>query len=69
MFVAVVRNLGAVVGTEGAVESIPGNEGRVAPAATGARSHAVSPCIFDILKAGPEDEASESYQVPVVDRV
>ena len=33
VFVAVDSNLGAVVGAEeGAVESIPGNEGRIAPA-------------------------------------
>ena len=33
VFVAVDSNLGAVVGTEeGAVESIPGNEGRIAQA-------------------------------------
>ena len=38
VFVAIDSNLGAVVGAEeGAIESIPGNEGRIAPAWVNAR--------------------------------
>ena len=49
MRIAVDSNLGAVVGAEeGAIDSIPGNEGRIAQAWVNVRRFA---CLFGVLLA------------------